>query len=276
MTASVEPLWLVNGSVADAAAVDRGSQFGDGLFETLAAVDGRVRFREPHLDRLAQGCRRLGLSEPDRVTLAAELDDLAPAEGRAVLKILITAGTGGRGYARPEPCQPIRHVGRFPWPESIPPELAIIECQTRLAQQPLLAGIKHCNRLEQVLARREVDAAGADEGLLRDTAGQVIEGVAANLFIVRDGQLLTPLLDACGVDGIMRQWVRKAADYSLGHPVREARLELSDILSADEVFMTNSLIGIRPVIRCQPATGKPSHWAVGPATRQLQEELNQA
>lgn len=275
MTASAEPVWLVNGSIADAAAVDRGSQFGDGLFETLAAVDGRVRFREQHLNRLAQGCRRLGLPEPDRATLAAELDDLVPTEGRAVLKILITAGTGGRGYARPDPCQPIRHLGRFPWPESIPPELAVIECQTRLAQQPLLAGIKHCNRLEQVLARREVAAAGADEGLLRDTADQVIEGVAANLFIVRDGRLLTPILDACGVDGIMRQWVMEVAAIP-GYKAREARLALSDILSAEEVFMTNSLIGIRPVNRCQPATGKPSHWPVGPVTRQLQEELDQA
>lgn len=271
MATGGDSLWLLNGEPSDAAAPDRGMQFGDGVFETLAAIDGRIPALDRHLERLARGCRTLGLPAPDEQPLRRDLETVLPATGRAVLKILITASAGGRGYARPADYPPSCRVGRLPWPAALPETLTLTLCRMRLASQPLLAGIKHCNRLEQILARREVDDARADEGLLRDRGGHVVEGVSANLFMVRRGELQTPLLDECGVAGIMRARVLETAE-SMRLPAKMTRLGLDDILDADEVFMTNSLIGLRPVTRLS-YDSSVREWRTGPVTDRIQQEM---
>ncbi len=266
--------WLVNGeAVANATELDRGLQFGDGLFETMLARGGEVPWLDRHMERLAKACEVLDIPCPERARIESDLTRLDLPEGPAVVKLMVTAGPGGRGYARPGQVRPTRHLAVFPFPER-PERLSLVWCRQRLALQPALAGLKHLNRLEQVLARREVDAMGADEGLMRDTMDRVVEAVAANLFVVRSGRLETPSLEQCGVAGLMREAVLETA-RNLGIDAQITDISAEDILSADEVFLTNSLMGIRPVKELKDTTGSlPSvEWdrEAGLVTRELQQ-----
>ena len=128
----------------------------------------------------------------------------------------------------------------------------------------LLAGLKHLNRLEQVLARAEWQDTAYAEGLLCDTSGRVIEGVFSNLFLIKDGELITPDLSRCGVAGVMRaEILQQAQSLGISQTVRD--VSYAELVAADEVFVCNSLYGIWPV--CALAT---HDWPVGPLTRKLQ------
>ena len=253
MTARV----LVNGAmVAHVAADDRGVSYGDGLFETVLFVDGRAPLWPRHMARLAAGCGRLRLPMADPELLAHEAAQACAGLVRAVARITLTRGSGPRGYAIPEPLWPTRIVAAAPAPET-PADwyhrgIRVRECALRLSEQPLLAGIKHLNRLEQVLARAEWNDEAIGEGLLCDASGRVISATAANLFAVIDGRLATPAVDRCGVAGVARAEVlaRNACD------VRD--LTMSELMQADEVFLTNSVRGIVPVV----ALGDRA-WPVG-------------
>ena len=239
---------LINGKPSELLpALDRGLQFGDGLFETLAVKDGRPCLWDAHLARLRLGCERLGIPMPDPESLRAEAESLVAGHARAVLKLMLTRGCGGRGYRPPDDPQPNRVMLLAEWPD-YPAEwqstgVKIRLCRTRLGLNPDLAGIKHLNRLEQVLARSEWDDPAIAEGLLCDLDGRVIEGTASNLFLQRDGRLLTPRLDRCGVAGVMRARVMQLAE-SMGQPVLEQDLGLVDLERAEALYLSNSLIGI--------------------------------
>ena len=256
---------LVNGR-ADGAIdpLDRGLAYGDGLFETLLVLDGHVPLWERHMARLALGCDRLGLPAPDPELLAAELARVAGGLARAAVRITLTRGSGLRGYAPPVPPAPTRIVAAFPL---LPPAahvqgdgIRVRLCELRLAPQPRLAGIKHLNRLEQVLARAEWDDPAIGEGLLLDTEGHLVSATAANLFLVRGGTLLTPALDQCGVAGVARAEVIATRPDCL-----TCQLDPDDLMHADEVFLTSSLRGIVPVTQLAGRS-----WPVGPTTRALQ------
>jgi 4-amino-4-deoxychorismate lyase len=147
--------------------------------------------------------------------------------------------------------------------------LVVRLCDLTLARQPILAGIKHLNRLEYVLARAEWSEPEIAEGLLFDSQGELIEAVTSNVFIVKGGRVFTPYLDQCGVAGVMRAEVLACA-ARLDVAAEETRLFLDDVLCADEVFLTNSLHGIRPV----RALHGQREWAVGPLlTQRLQHEF---
>jgi 4-amino-4-deoxychorismate lyase len=214
---------LVNGEAIDQVPVsDRGLQYGDGLFETIAVNDGHPVYWDAHLARLAEGCQRLGMHMPSPDLLEKEVLSVVPRHGRSVLKILVTRGTGGRGYQPPEPSAPRRIVMSFDWPEY--PDIYYTEgvqlrlCKTQLGCQPQLAGLKHLNRLENVLARQEWQDPAIAEGLMSDTEGRIIEGTMSNLFLVRDGALHTPILNHCGVRGIMRnRIIELAAEVGIAH-----------------------------------------------------------
>lgn len=243
---------LINGKPGDTVcALDRGLQYGDGLFETLAVAGGRPALWERHMRRLMSGCRRLGLPAPPRELLFSECRAVSAAGQRGVLKILLTRGAGGRGYRPASAAEPTRIVVFHPWPE-YPQQwwrdgIRLRICVTRLGENPALAGLKHLNRLEQVLARAEWDDPGIAEGLMLDFSGQVVEGTMTNLFLLRDGALLTPDLGRCGVAGVMREVVMDVA-RERGIPVAESNLTLQELEQADALFMTNSVIGIWPVM----------------------------
>jgi 4-amino-4-deoxychorismate lyase len=240
---------LVNG-VAPAnasqavASDDRGLQYGDGLFETALLVDGQVRFLDAHLQRLFRGCERLGIQAPDRQTLIAEITRVSAASNRGVLKIIITRGAAGRGYRPPVTAAATRIVALHPLKDTPQHSLKLRWCETRLGRNARLAGIKHLNRLEQVLAQSEWREGEFDEGLMMDTEGELVCATAGNVFAVRDGALITPDLRFCGVQGVMRAQVIEVAS-KLGLAVSEEPLWPHDLDTASEVFITNAVRGIR-------------------------------
>ncbi|BBP72237.1 aminodeoxychorismate lyase [Pseudomonas sp. Seg1] len=258
----------VDGQPADALSLkDRGLAYGDGLFETIAVHCGQPVLLDRHLTRLAEGCTRLAITT-DIELVRHELLNYAAAMGEGVLKLILTRGDGLRGYA-PDPAAQARRILQGNPPVVYPAVHAeqgirLFPCNTRLSKQPLLAGLKHLNRLEQVLARAEWQDSEHAEGLMLDQAGRVIEGVFSNLFLVRDGVLITPDLKRCGVAGVMRAEILFQAD-SLAIPTQMADISLEQLQRADEVFVCNSVYGVWPV-RAYAALS----WPVGPLTRKLQ------
>lgn len=248
--------------VAAVAPDDRGLAYGDGLFETMRVHRGEVPWWDAHWHRLALGASRLGIALPPAGQVrdvAAEMFDDA---GDGVLKLLLSRGVGGRGYAPPAASSPTWILARHPLPSPPSRGLSLHWCRIRLAAQPALAGIKHCNRLEQVLARAECDRAGADEGLLCDGEGRVVSATAANLFVLAGDRWLTPLLDRCGVAGTCRAALLPALS------ARETALAREDVERADAVFLCNAVRGILPVARLG-ARGWPAHPAVAAAQASL-------
>lgn len=246
-------------------AQDRGVLYGDGLFETVLFLRGRAPLWPRHAERLLQGLARLRIAPPDVDALLAEAGTLCSDLDRAVVRISITRGCGERGYAPPAQPVPTRILLAAAAP---PPPcdwyvrgIRVRCCSLRLASQPLLAGMKHLNRLEQVLARAEWTDAAIGEGLLGDMEGHVIGATAANLFARVGGQLLTPALHRCGVAGVARAEVLARRDVEVRNLTWEA------LMRAEEIFLTSSVRGIVPV-RAVDAR----EFAVGPMTRSLQRE----
>ncbi|WP_343803057.1 aminodeoxychorismate lyase [Marinobacterium maritimum] len=265
---------LINGEFSDCIGVaDRGLAYGHGVFETFLVLNGTPVFYTEHLQRLLTGCKRLGIPVdqlPQR--LEHDLMQLDYPAGRAVLKLIVTCGSGGRGYLTPNPASPVRILMLSPLPEYPgQPEQGIRArwCQTRLACQPLLSGIKHLNRLEQVLARNEWQDPAIREGLVCDSRGFVVEGTMSNLCFIAGGRFCTPALDQSGVEGIVRNQLLQLAALQ-GLEVEAGRYTPDDVHSADELFVCNSLIGIWPIVQL----GDRSYeW--GTYTRRLQSALNQ-
>lgn len=248
MTAAV----LVNGLNPDdplyaIAVEDRGLHYGDGVFESALMTSGHVRFIEQHLRRLALGCKRLGIVPPDPALLRSDVQRLSGSEPRAVIKIIVSRGVGPRSYRPSLRCKPTRIVALYPAPlQPATARLALRWCETRLGRNARLAGIKHLNRLEQVLAQAEWDDDTIVDGLMLDAEGELVSGTANNVFLVREGVLVTPDLRFCGVLGIMRAEVLRTA-RELGITVSEEPLWPHDVEAASEIFITNSVRGIRSV-----------------------------
>jgi 4-amino-4-deoxychorismate lyase len=266
------PCCWVDGQPADSVSVlERGLHYGDGLFETIAVLNGEARLLGRHLQRLATGCERLGLrAEPAQI--GAEVRAAAAEMPRAVIKVLLTRGRAlARGYALSGAEIPTRITLRYPWPAEDPAAAragARVRIATlRLGENPALAGVKHLNRLEQVLARREWSDPGIMDALMFSHSGDLISGTMTNVFIVRDATLFTPRLERCGVAGVMRATVLALAAAG-GVPARECALSAQDLAAAEELFLTNALIGIRPVRELEGAA-----LPLGPLTRRLRAEL---
>jgi 4-amino-4-deoxychorismate lyase len=251
---------------------DRGLAYGDGVFRTLA-----MRNRHPELwtrqwAKLVADCRGLALTPPLEVNLQHDISRIAEEMPDCALRITITRGSGGRGYDMPRDMRPRRMVVGSPLPQypAAYQEHGIRArfCTLRLASQPRLAGIKHLNRLENVLARAEWNDAGIAEGLLLDFEGNVIGGTRSNLFVVESGNLVTPDLSRCGVAGVTRDAVIESA-RSAGiacriEPVNRERLE-----AADEVIIVNSLIGAWAVAALEQHT-----WLNFPMTACMRKWLD--
>ncbi len=276
---------LINGQAYEPASAsvsvfDRGFQYGDGVFETLAITQGRIREQEAHLDRLALGARLLAIPLPDRGVLTQEIEWMIrglTSEDRAVLKILYTRGKGGRGLAPPQVPEPTRVLMRLPWPD-YPPQwcregVRTINCRTRQMSGAALDGrIKTMNQLNHIAARMEWQDPSIAEGLLCDSAGRIIEATASNLFAVRAGTLLTPDLSGAGLPGVTRGRVLELAQAQ-GIPATIGELYPEDLEVAEELFLTNSIVGIWPI---REHGGCPLPQAPGRVTRQLQNALEWA
>lgn len=248
------------------AADDRGLAYGDGLFETMRAHRGDVPWWDAHWARLMRGAARLRLPLPGPDFVRGQAQALLDGVDAGVLKLIVTRGSGGRGYA-PKDAEPAWMLSSHPLPPASAEGLALRWCATRLAIQPALAGLKHCNRLEQVLARAEWQDAGAadrdaDEGVVLDAEGWVVGATSANLFALIDGRWVTPRVDRCGVAGVCREWV--SSDLR----AEEVRLAPQQLESAESVFLCNAVRGILPVARLGERA-----WAPHPRVSALRGRL---
>lgn len=263
-------MMLVNGAPADSVpATDRGLAYGDGVFRTLAAVQGQLLHWARQYSTLERDCAALGLVCPAEQTLRAEARLVAAGHARAAVKLMVTRGSGPRGYAVPRNCEPTRIVmaealGRAP---RLAGGVGVHLCRLRLAHQPVLAGVKHLNRLENVLARGEWSDGAIAEGLMLDQSGNAIGGTMTNLFIVEQGALLTPDLSQCGVAGVTRTRVMELAKKA-GIVVRIEALPFQRVMQSDEAFLVNSLIGLWPIAKLLDRA-----WFPGLITRQVRRWL---
>ncbi len=264
--------WFLNGAaVEQVAASDRGFQYGDGLFETIAIRDGQARLWSYHMDRLQKGCTRLNIDMPAMSGLSdslnAALQQSNALSGYSVVKIIVSAGTGLRGYGRISADSPTVLLGVFPAAplsiNSYRDGIDTVLCQTRLAVDSPTAGLKTLNRLEQVLARSEFVNTGEFEGLTMDADDNIICGTMSNVFFVNNNAILTPSLDRCGVKGVMRRHVIQTLEEQ-GVDVHIQPVTLADLQDVDEVFVSNSQFGVMPVSSCSDL-----HWAVGKTTQKV-------
>lgn len=266
---------LVNGIASGEVSVfDRGLAYGDGLFETIAVVGQDVLNWPQHVARLGAGCERLALAVPDFEQLFRETRAVAGGFERSVVKITITRGAGGASYTPARTDSPTRIVARRAWPEAYAAReqagVRVCVAEHRLAQNPTLAGLKHLNRLDQVLASMELCERDVDEALMLDPDGRVIEATRCNLFAVHGGRLSTPRLDNCGVTGIMRSVILQVAPAA-GLAAGETALTLDDLRTADELFLCNAVAGIWPIIELDEPPRQS--FRVGAVTRRLQSAL---
>jgi 4-amino-4-deoxychorismate lyase len=235
---------LING--IDTAAIDpcdRGFAYGDGVFRTLALRGGRPLLWSRQYAKLAHDAAALKITCPDAQVLFADLAAIAARHADGVIRITLTRGIAPRGYTMQPDGATTRAVA-YSAPAFVTATAVRARwCTLRLAIQPALAGIKHLNRLENVLARAEWQDSSIAEGLLKDANGNVIGGTMCNLFLLRDGVLTTPVLDACGIAGVMRDLILEYAQAD-GIVVRIAPVLPAEVRAADALFLVNSLIGV--------------------------------
>ncbi len=220
---------------------DRGLAYGDGVFESMRVHAGTLPLWTRHRERLHAGAAQLGLILPQIEVIEAHISEVIAGIYAGVLKLLVTRGSGGRGYAPPSVPVPTWMLALHPLPSTSARGLRLRWCETRLGLQPALAGIKHCNRLEQVLARVECDESGCDEGLMLSMASEVVCATAANLLVLREGRWITPSVEACGVSGVCRGWL---VDQGL---VDVGSITTHMTETADALALCNAVRGILPV-----------------------------
>jgi len=249
---------LINGIEADKIdAKDRGLAYGDGLFSTIKVQYGQLQLWELHLQRLQLGAQKLYFPDIDWAQLSAEVDLVAQqmkAQAQCVLKVIITRGSGGRGYSSTgcDTAQRIISTGPYPefyqqWREQ---GIKVILCESQLASNRQLAGLKTLNRLEQVLIKKELESKQAVEGIVCDNQGVVIEACSANLFIFLDGRWQTPKLDSSGVAGVQRRYVMQLAEQA-GITIDETYIHVERLKEAQAICLSNALMGIVPVNQYQ-------------------------
>jgi 4-amino-4-deoxychorismate lyase len=227
---------------------DRAFQFGDGLFETVRLAEGRLQLWPRHCQRLQDGASRLRIPL-DLAAVERHCQQLTRDVPQGIVRITVTRGDGTRGYAASPGMTPRIVCALYPpfAADSDPHGVRVRVCETRLAEQPRLAGLKHLNRLEQVLARQEWSAPSFSEGLMLDMTGRLVEGTFTNVFLLIDDRLCTPTLHRCGVAGVMRRFILEERPGLGGVEVGECDLWPRDLERASECFLTNALIGVWPV-----------------------------
>ncbi len=236
---------LVDGAPSSASwPLDRGLQYGDGLFETMLVRNGRIRFEALHRARLEEGCGRLRIgADHDRIWESARQQ--ASGHAAALMRLQVTRGVAlARGYTPTGREQASTILAIFSAPGTdLPQPLRVVSLRNRLGENPDLAGIKHCNRLEQVLARQAMAGSNAFEGLLASSSGLLISGTMSNVFLELDGQLVTPAVERCGVAGVLRAVVLREATRA-GMPLRVMDVPFEALLRADALAISNARLGL--------------------------------
>ena len=268
--------WISNGLVTEGVSIDdRGFQYGDGLFETIAIRNGAPRLWQFHIDRLTKGCELLGIKTPAEAELSEGVTHALRQSGvpaaYAVVKIIVSPGAGLRGYGRAFADSPAVFFRAFPAAplplKSYKDGIDTVICRTRLASDSATAGLKTLNRMEQVLARSEFIETDVFEGLTMDADEHIICGTMSNVFFVTDKSISTPPLNRCGVEGVMRRHVIETLKEQ-GFNITIQPYPVSELERTDEVFLSNSQFGLVPVKSCAN-----TRWPVGEITQNVMSIL---
>lgn len=263
---------LVNGKQSELISIrDRGLQFGDGCFTTALVKNGQIQRFSAHIARLQQDCQCLAITNVDWHALTREMQQVAMGHQQIVIKVMLTRGEGTRGYS--SQCQAAsRIIYASPYPQQYARwrkrGIRLLTSPIRLSVNPQLAGIKHLNRIEQVLIRHQLDSNHAEEALVLDYAGHIIECGSANIFWRIGGKMFTPELTHCGVNGIMRRYLISVLEKQ-GHTVECLRVEKKALANADEVFVCNALMPVVPVTQIDQQT-----YQIGELTQGLAAVAN--
>lgn len=253
-------------------ASDRSFQYGDGCFSTLLIKQGKIQLWDYHQERMEACLQRLTMPSPDWLKIELALNQAAIGKPLAGIKLHISRGEGGRGYSPSQAHSSRITLSHFDFPAHYHQwqrqGVTLGVCEQRMGLNPLLAGHKHNNRLEQVLLRGEMDRAGYDDGVCLDLNHHIVETTMANLFWVKNGTLYTPSLDNAGVAGVARRMILQSAT-SFGLTVEIGQFSIEHLIAADEVFMSNAIIEVAPVI------GIAHHlYTIGRYVRDFQESFN--
>ncbi|MCW9055914.1 MAG: aminodeoxychorismate lyase [Gammaproteobacteria bacterium] len=266
---------LINGKKASQISVnDRGFQYGDGVFETIACKNRSLIYWNEHLQRLNNACSILKLAITDENTWLKDIEKIIKTHDEdQVIKLIYSRGEGQRGYKLPDPTEPVRIVMSSPMPvyteDMYHQGVSLMVCKTPASSNSRLAGLKHLNKLDIVLARSEWSDETIFEGLMLDDYGNVIEGTMSNFFAVKNNSLYTPILKRSGVNGIIRQRIIDLAKND-NIVTQQIEIKLDKLLEMDEIFITNSLIGLCPVNQLES-----NRYKTGPITRHLMMKLQQ-
>ncbi|MFT5450966.1 MAG: 4-amino-4-deoxychorismate lyase [Enterobacterales bacterium] len=258
-------------TVASDIATDRALLYGDGVFTTIVIKDQKALFIEEHFKRLLDNCQQLKIINLPLDEIKISFSSAIEHIKQGIVRITVARSSGERGYFCANP-KPVFWITSSDWPVHIQlfraSGINVRYCEQRLSQNPSLAGIKHCNRLEQVLARNEWQSDDYQEGLMLDTQGHLIEGTMSNLFIIKNNLLITPTLTLSGVKGIMRQKVIEIAQ-SEGIEVNIMDIKPEDLKSAEAAFVTNSVIGIWSINKIENHS-----FTKNPLIEKLQQSLH--
>lgn len=265
---------IVNGVETDKISVkDRSLNYGDGVFETIAVHNNKLHLWKSHYARLQKGCESLGIKTPAESDLLSDITKLDVTKDNSVLKIIVSRGEGGRGYLANESIEPTVIISSNTWPDFVndyqQQGIQTCLCKHRLIINPALAGIKHLNRLDQVIARNEWHNDQIKEGLMLDQNDCLVEGTCTNLFMKVDNQWVTSPATQCAVAGIVRDEVINTLNKN-NLSLVERNLSVSELNSVKEMFVCNSVWGIVPVLSCEDY-----QFEIGDDTRQLQMEFEQ-
>lgn len=225
---------------------NRGLAYGDGLFTTAKIIKGKVEHLSSHIQRLLLGCKTLGLPSPSKTELTEQLSQIAKQYELAVLKVIISAGSGGRGYARANnsPNDVIIMVHDYPqhYDALALQGITLGNSHQQIGINPMLSGLKHLNRLEQVLLRQELVSAKEDDLVVTNISNEVIEATSANLFFWLNDKLCTPDVTNSGVNGLMRQTIlQKYPDILI------KQFTLAELEHSPAMFICNCVMGIMPI-----------------------------
>lgn len=259
--------YLVNGSKDAISPLDRGFAYGDGVFRTLKVKYGKPLGWNFHYQKLESDCRKLGIVAPEQDLFLSDIHKLVEenkTDALCVIKLMVTRGNGERGYKYPTLSTPLRVTLKLAMPmydDSFATfGVKLYQCNTVLSYQPLLAGIKHLNRLENVLGKNENSDHRYFDGLMLDSDGRVIECTSSNIFIRQGRRLTTPALNRCGISGVTRDLILSFGQ-ALDLETYIDDITLTTLVNADEVIICNSLYGAFQVIALNEYQWRPQGLA---------------
>lgn len=238
---------LVNGIEQNQIHIEnRGLAYGDGLFTTAKIINGKIQYLSSHVQRLVLGCEKLVLFAPNKVELTEQLIQVAKPYKLAVLKVIITASNGGRGYARSIDPKSDIIIMVHDYPKHYEAlaikGITLGNSKQQIGINPMLSGLKHLNRLEQVLLRQELVNTKEDDLVVTNINDEVIEATSANLFFWLNDKLCTPDVTNSGVNGLMRQTILQQYPDTL-----IKKVTLAELANSPAMFICNSVMGIMPV-----------------------------